>query len=260
MIGLLIVGASYDEDMTMVWMFLLALVAVLGFLLWRYDQKIKQRYDDSRAPREWTLPESSPPLSAFPVAEIEMPPARLTYRKKSPLLDVSKCSIYSSLQNILGGQYLMLTHQPIKDVLMADEQPAMKSVRSVAQLSLVPAYFDAVICTKIQGELVCACIITPPAGALSQSLHISDALTEACASASLPLLLIPADCSEQELRTHVLRNLGGAIKLQGADIEPEAECPQCKGAMTKRKVSAGVHQGKWLWVCNRYPECKGVRS
>ncbi|MFO1389543.1 DUF2726 domain-containing protein [Cellvibrio sp.] len=258
-------------------LWLVLMVGVGGYFIYRADKKIKAKFEDKFNPHEWELPRSVElpvDIKPQPVAATAAS-VKLSYSLKSSVLGDTQRPIFKALQEALAGDYFLLTNLNAGDVLSIDSG-ANKLALQVATQNMGDRKFDFVICDKLQMRALCA---------ISVGENLDSFLEKACEEAQLPLAKFKVQSSYDVsiIRASLANALGikagtePASDQSGLDIReiieeknsPEKaamtesgialeQCPECSSVMLKRKAKSGASAGKLFWICSSYPKCRGM--
>jgi len=265
------------------WLWLVLMIAVAGFFIYRTDKKIKAKFDDKFNPDEWDLPrsveltaDSKPQPLAAPAAH-----TKLEYTKKSSVFTDNQHHIFNALHKALDNDYILLANINAADVLQVAPNSNVLATQ-VATKNIAAKQFDFVVCDKTQLTAVCAIVLGDT---------LEPMLVSACENAQLPLarFKIQPDYDIAIIRVSLLKALGRSENvapanyesaLDIADMSTTAEqqtnagtmqknervesgiklqlCPTCSGVMLKRKAKTGASTGQLFWICSTYPKCRGM--
>jgi len=134
-------------------------------------------------------------------------------------------------------------------------------------------HFDFIVCNK--EDLTPICVIE-----LNDSSHNSKKrqerdrfLEEACKSAKLSLLQVPAKATYnvQEIRELLIQYIpkipcADNIKINLGKFETDQSsrmdkvCPKCSSAMTLKIAKRGKNSGNEFWGCSAFPKCRYLES
>jgi hypothetical protein len=271
------------------WLWLVLMVAVAGYFIYRADKKIKITFDDKFNPTDWELPRSvelPADIKLQPVAALA-PSVKLSYEKKPSVLNETQRHIFNALQQAVAGEYILLTNINAGDVLSVNANTNMLAVQTATK-NIAAKQFDFIVCENTQLTPVCAIM-------LGDSLE--PLLVNACEYAQLPLarFKVQANYDASVIRASLLKALGrtdastaptyeNALEITDAveaikpeqkiDIDTEQNsaskadlidsgiklelCPECSSVMLKRKAKNGNSAGKLFWICSTYPKCRGM--
>lgn len=176
--------------------------------------------------------------------------------------------LFDALQSAVANEYWLLAKVSVADVI---------EVRYVNGSSLPNPFpdkqFSFVVCEKNTSQIVCAIELNDKTQTQDTPTLSNSPLASICLKAKIPLLNISRQLKYdvQQLRTKIFQEISVfEIKQQQLKLSPTAAenvgrtesevdsatlntCPKCSGAMVKRKTKNAE-----LWVCIRYPECRGL--
>jgi len=269
-------------------LWLVLMVAVAGYFIYRADKKIKTTFEDKFNPHEWDLPRSveltaeiKPQTLVAPVANV-----KFGYTKKSSVFGEKQRHIFNALQQAVAGEYVLLANINAADVININVDSNALAAQ-VATKNLAAEQFDFVICDKIQLTAVCAIVLGDT---------LKPLLVNACEDAQLPLarFKIQANYDVAVIRASLLKALGRSENIATSTYEsalditdvpaaqagqkvdlavtqssvPKANlsdgginlelCPECSAVMLKRKAKSGASAGQLFWICSTYPKCRGI--
>jgi hypothetical protein len=270
------------------WLWLVLMVAVAGYFIYRTDKKIKTTFEDKFNPHEWDLPRSveltaevTPQIVVVPVTNV-----KLGYTKKLSVFTETQRHIFNALQQAVAGEYVLLANINAADVISINADSNVLAVQ-VATKTLAAKHFDFVVCDKIQLTPVCAIVLGDT---------LEPFLVNACEDAQLPLarFKVQANYDVSVIRASLLKALGRSentlmstyesalditdvsaaqpeqkvefVAGQGSSPKPNLAdsgislelCPECSAVMLKRKAKGGVSAGQLFWICSTYPKCRGI--
>ncbi|GEM_PF-2099153 len=225
-------------------------------------------------------PAQSPPSQAMTVAktETDLPPVNtlladeqyaqedinaqysaLNYQLRPHFFSTVDITLYQALEKIFAHYpYRVLAKVRLIDILI----PANEHQSSdAAHARLADKQVDFVIMNTRSLDIMGVILFEKEQADLPTRLQhkfISSALN----SARIPVLRIPiypryplgSLCKALNNRLHL--NL--AIDAQIA--QPHHQCPRCHANLLYRQIKKGAHKGKYVWVCQHYPQCKTVLS
>ncbi len=276
-------------------LWLVLIVAVAGYFIYRTDKNIKSKFEDKFNPHDWDLPRSvelTEEVKPQPVIASTVS-VKISYDKKSSILNDIQRPIFNALQQAVAGDYILLTNINAGDVLNVNAGSNLLAAQ-VAIKNIAAKQFDFVVCNKNQLNALCA--IT-----LGDSLD--PLLVDACENAQLPLarfkvqatydaaviraslfkalgvvevVAVPAPVVTQEsvldivdkpsitnatttTESKTADEISNKNKLELVDSGIKLElCPECSAVMLKRKAKNGASAGKLFWICSAYPKCRGM--
>ncbi len=244
----------------MIWFGLI--IAIIGYIIYRIDKKFKIKYEDKFNPEEWKIPAVSEAPTPTPII------SAVIYEKKDSLLSNAEKLLFDAIQSAVGDEYCILAKVAVNDVLET------KSVNgSSLPNPFVGKQFTFVLCEKNTLQALCAIELNDKIQSQDNSTLSDSPFASICMKAKLPLLSILRQLKydTQQLRAQIIQEINVfEIKLMqpkilptpaGSEIRtnppsntaPPNGCPKCSGAMVKRKTKNAE-----LWVCIRYPECRGL--
>lgn len=258
------------------WLFwILLMVAVAGYFIYRTDKKLKEKFEDKFNPHEWELPPSvelKTTPTPQPIAPALVQVSRGYERKNSVLSDAQR-PLFKLLHQALANEYFLLANVKANEML----QP-----RNGGYATQLPANqittknIDFVLCDNEQVRAVCAIFLRS---------NVDVQLSKSCEDANLPLVVFDhaVEYSLADVKEKILQALGASVLQPSPTLEsaleinhvPEqqreenaqqkkdggvalATCPVCSGVMLKRKAKTGTSAGKLFWICSQYPKCRGV--
>lgn len=258
-------------------LWLMLILTVAGYFIYRTDRKIKSKFDDKFNPHEWALPrsfevkmDSVPQPIAAPDANV-----KLGYSRKASVLSDVQGPIYKALQQAIGNDYFLLTNINAADVLIISPKGDL-AVFQAATKNLATKQFDFLVCDKHQLRALCAITLGDQFDPLLESV---------CENAQLPFarFKVRAVYDVAVIRASLLNALGvepvairapddSGLEISDAPAEQlKAEksrmvenaialeqCPECAAVMLKRKAKTGSSAGKLFWICSNYPKCRGI--
>lgn len=179
--------------------------------------------------------------SAEQEAEI-MPaaPDPTLFRQKSPAFDEVTRNMLSRLVSVVPDDVLVLHNVPLSEFVRTEDGED-------AAFKLGTHRVGYLLCQKPDFEVICGIRFRDSGGAAQGS----DFVRGVFGDIGKPLLDFPvaADVSALEIRD----------KLNPVLLSREIhECPKCGQSMTIRKAVKGKNAGEVFWVCNRFPNCRGV--
>jgi len=227
-----------------------ALLLLVGYLVYRTDKKIKEKYQDTFNPREWDLPDTAPGIPPSPSATNLSPvttaavtaaarPQPPAFRRQPQWFSASQIRIHKLLQQALPADYVLLARIQLGDLVTG---PAILEDRLRRRV-------DFVICSSL--DLAPLCLVT-----LEDSAFELRQLEEICRSVQLPLVMLAASNppGSMALREQLLAAMGVADAVRA---DEQKSCPLCGAAMRQRQINSGAQAGRRVWVCATYPACKG---
>lgn len=273
-------------------LWLVLMVAVAGYFIYRADKKIKTTFEDKFNPHEWDLPRSvelasdiKPQIVVAPIVNV-----KLEYTKKPSVFTETQRLIFTALQQAIAGEYILLANINAADVISINANSNVLAAQ-VATKNLAAKQFDFVVCDKIQLTAVCAIVLGDT---------LEPLLVNTCEDVKLPLarFKIQANYDIAVIRASLLKALGRcennvipsyesalditnlpetpaeqkvdlvAVEsaLQSASSKPNLAdsgislelCPECSAVMLKRKAKGGASAGQLFWICSTYPKCRGI--
>ncbi|MES2675917.1 MAG: DUF2726 domain-containing protein [Pseudomonadota bacterium] len=253
----------------MIWFGLM--IAIVGYFIYRLDKKFKAKYEDKFNPNEWELPSASKTsTTATPIQTPAQMSSAILYEKKDSLLSHAETLLFDALQSAVATDYWLLAKVTVTDVI------AIKSVNGGSLPNpLQGKQFAFVVCAKNTLQILCAIEFNEKIQTQDLSTLSDSPLSTICVKAKVPLLNISRQLKydtqqlraqiDQEINVFEIKKLQPKILSVTATTEntTPAEparktatpnpCPKCSGTMVKRKT-----KNTELWVCIRYPECRGV--
>lgn len=255
----------------MIWFGLM--IAIVGYFIYRLDKKFKTKYEDKFNPKEWELPIAGETLAAMPTPIQTTPTPTpiasvIIYEKKDALLSPAEKLLFDALQSAVATDYWLLAKVAVTDVI------EMKSTHGGTLPNSFPGkQFAFVVCAKNTLQILCAIEFNEKIQTQDGSTLSDSPLISLCAKAKIPLLNVARQLKydAQQLRAQLDQEMNvfeiqkPQPKILSAAVENVAPaerlshtttlhaCPKCLGAMVKRKTKTAE-----LWVCIRYPECRGV--
>lgn len=258
-------------------LWIVLLIGVAGYFIYRADKKIKAKFEDKFNPHEWDLPRSVElpvEIKPQPVAATAAS-AKLSYGLKPAVLNDIQRPIFSALQQAASGDYFLLTNINAGDVLSVTSGGNHLALQ-VATKNLADRQFDFVVCDTQKIRALCA---------ISLGEGLDPILEKACEDAQLPLARfnVQPTYDVAVIRASLLKALGVAPNQQQSEndsaldisdateqkVLPEKsvmteggialeQCPECSAIMLKRKAKSGASEGKLFWICSTYPKCRGI--
>jgi len=268
------------------WLWLVLMVAVAGYFIYRADKKIKVKFEDKFNPHEWDLPRSvelnteiTPQLAVASAASV-----KIGYSKKPSVFTETQRHIFNALQQALADEYILLANINVADVLSVNPNSNMLAVQTAIK-NIAAKKFDFVVCDKTRLTAVCAIVLGDVLAPL---------LVNACEDAQLPLarFKIQSSYDISVIRASLLNALGRSengvtpnyesaldiADLSATPVEQKADvvatqnpleelsnngvklelCPNCSSVMLKRKAKNGASAGQLFWICSTYPKCRGM--
>nr|CAX83941.1 putative topoisomerase [uncultured bacterium] len=192
--------------------------------------------------------------------------------RANPWLPVARRDLLARLEAALGREWRVFPEVPLGRLLDAGEDPAGWGER------LRRLLFSADSTWAMGGTLpVDFVLVTPPgldvagvvllktAGRRDRESRLAAALKEG----GIPVILVNGGETVAALR-EMLATLGQSsaapavpppvipAPAASAPTPGPRDCPRCGTPMGRRRVGKGAHQGKVVWVCGRYPDCRTV--
>lgn len=271
-------------------LWLVLMMAVAGYFIYRADKKIKATFEDKFNPHEWDLPRSVElpadiklQVTQTPVLSTQLAAVpsgvKLSYEKKASVFNQAQTKIFKALQTALNNDYILLARVNVADVLSIGASQHMHAMQA-AQKNIADKYFDFLVCDKHNLSALCAIMVSDSLDSL---------LVTVCEAAHLPLarFKIQAAYDSSVIRASILNALGLSEiipvqtnesvfenKESALEIRDEPEpakkvdlvasgitlelCPQCSAVMVKRKAKSGAAAGQLFWICSAYPKCRGM--
>lgn len=274
-------------------LWLVLMIAVAGYFIYRADKKIKAKLEEKFNPHDWDLPRSVELTAEIKPQTLVSSATHvaLSYEKKPSVLNDTQRHIFNALQQALANEYILLTGINAGDVLSINASSTLAV--QVATKNIAAKQFDFILCEKTQLTPVCAIMLGDSLDSL---------LVNACEDAQLPLarFKIQANYDAAVIRASLLKALGRSdlvttlsyefalditdapaslnreqnpaeqktddvadagvvqkVDLTDSGINLEL-CPECSAVMLKRKAKTGTAAGKLFWICSTYPKCRGM--
>lgn len=221
----------------------------------------------------------SPPLQAMTVTQDDLPPVNtlladeqyaqedinaqynaLSYQLRPQFFSAADISLYQALEKVFAHYpYRVLPKTRLIDILTPSD--TSQDSHDAAQARLADKQVDFVIMNTRSLDIMGVILFEQEQADLPTRLQ-HKFITSALNSARIPVLRIPiypryplgSLCKALNNRLHL--NL--AIDPQLA--QPHHQCPRCHANLLYRQIKKGAHKGKYVWVCQRYPQCKTVLS
>ncbi|MES2822280.1 MAG: DUF2726 domain-containing protein [Pseudomonadota bacterium] len=254
----------------MIWFGLM--IAIVGYFIYRLDKKFKTKYEDKFNPKEWELPILGETIATTPIQTTPSTPiaSAAIYEKKDSLLSHAEKLLFDALQSAVAADYCLLAKVSVTDVI------EIKSANGGALPNPFSGkQFAFVVCEKNTLQILCAIAFNEKIQTQDIATLSDSPLTSICVKAKIPLLNISRQLKydAQQLRAQIDREINVfeikkmPPKILSATVTaanttptepaiktaPPNPCPKCSGVMVKRKTKNAE-----LWVCIRYPECRGV--
>lgn len=216
---------------------LLALI-IWGLGRWRKREIEKFRQTDvamlGELKREVGLEDNEVGLAENPIqaAPVEQALSQSNFTAASELkpvmLQERHRTILQALDTILSPHYRVFLNLPMSDVFKTSHSQAVSFVicdRQYLALEVVMEFTDL----------------------------ISESLDSSLSTAGKPLIKIREGMSAEQLR-RLLADTSKAL------VQNQPTCPKCDSEMRQRKPITGKNAGKVIWVCERFPSCRGAVS
>ncbi|MBF0624664.1 MAG: hypothetical protein HQL82_07630 [Magnetococcales bacterium] len=182
--------------------------------------------------------------------------------RANPWLPVPHRDLLARLEAVLGREWRVFPGVPLGRLLGPGPDPdgwparlgrMMFAADSVwAMGGAAPVDF---ILVTLPGLEVAGAVLLKTAGRRDQESRMAGALKES----GIPVFLVNGGETVAALQETL------AILLKPPSAAPPAapdagqrDCPRCGTPMGRRRVGKGAHQGKVVWVCGRYPDCRTV--
>jgi ssDNA-binding Zn-finger/Zn-ribbon topoisomerase 1 len=258
----------------MIWFVII--VAIIGYVFYRVDKKLKIKFEDKFNPADWDLP-----ATQLPATQDGDNPATLNltstssitttkFEKQDTLFTSPEKLFFNALQASLGQDYQLLAKISLSDIIRFDLNSLSPALAKLATLKV-----NFVVCNKSALNLVCVIELTEKLLDNSTEAAGTSTLQTLCKNAGVVHVSVNRQMKydTQQLRTKILSAINSLDIVDRDSLQPNLKtpmekktdideattsCPKCAAIMSKRKSKTQGHEEKLFWVCSRFPECKGI--
>ncbi len=195
--------------------------------------------------------------------------AKYSYDKIGNLFTAAERSLFGILKQVAGGDIEVFGKVRVADVI-APQKGSTKTYWQQAFNKISNKHFDFVLCNKTDITVICAIELNDSTHKLTSRSARDTFLSNACHSANLPLIQIPAKKSYNVSEIHGLlsgfvnkpinnafpvNQQEATIVIPDVGVPQTKKCPKCSSEMVKRVARKGANVGKEFWACSGYPDC-----
>lgn len=161
------------------------------------------------------------------------------YAARNALFDEIHRNFLGVLERVLDNRFRVFVHVPLSDFLRVEAGSADLRNRRVSFL----------VCDRAHLRIACGIMLQ---GASPTEMRHCRFLLDAFNQIGKPLITFPmlSNYSPREVRDKIGAALKESLLIR--------VCPRCGNDMTMRKAIKGPNAGKTFWVCQQFPDCKGI--
>ncbi|MFT4929895.1 MAG: hypothetical protein ACI8WB_006030 [Phenylobacterium sp.] len=199
-----------------------------------------------------------------------------TYRQQKALFTPAERSFLGVLHQAVGEQAQIFGKVRVADIL-TPEKNLSKSHWQTAFNKISAKHFDFVLCDKTDLSVLCVIELDDKSHNSKHRQARDQFLQNACLSANMPLIQIPAQASYNihTLRQSLANYLPNESPNKTSNEQPDDNqwrapqsdsietpatvaktCPKCSSEMVKRTASKGKNVGDHFWGCSGFPKCR----
>jgi hypothetical protein len=193
-------------------------------------------------------------------------PSVYPYQNAGVLFTPAERSFFGVLKQSVGEEIEVFGKVRVADVI-TPQKGLSPSARQKAFNKISAKHFDFLLCNKSDLTVICAVELNDSSHKATNRAERDVFLLNACKSANIPLLQIPAKnvYSINEIKEHL-----GVYKKdktstavpedpkETREVQSEKRCPKCSSGMVRRVAKQGQNIRKELWACCAYPKCKHI--
>lgn len=181
--------------------------------------------------------------------------AQRPYRRLPALFSPGERAFLRVLREVVGERALVFGKVRVADILTP--RRGLRGQHWWQAFNRISAkHFDFVLCDPQDLAVLCVLELDDASHQRPERRARDAFLNDACASARLPLLRVPARARypRRELQA-LLQPYLGAAPEHAAD-ERAGSCPACGAALIERIARRGTHAGRPFLACSRFPACR----
>lgn len=190
---------------------------------------------------------------------------RPTYAARETLFTPAELHFLQTLRRAIPEGLEVFGKVRVADVLKPTQGLDKKAWRSAFN-RITAKHLDFVLCEPETGRLLCGIELNDRSHTRSDRRERDNFIAGACDGAGFPLLMVPAARNYDVAALSVQIQEALARKPTRLTIRPAAErvapesdppnCPQCGGALVRRRARRGPLMGRDFMACSRYPSCR----
>ena len=181
------------------------------------------------------------------------------YARRESLFTAAEFRFLQVLRRALPSELEVFAKVRVADVLQPLQGLDPNAWRAAFN-RITGKHLDFVLCDRESGRLVCAIELNDRSHERRERRERDEMLTDACAGAGFPLLMIPAarDYDPESLRATILEAMGKypAPPLSVERLPTDAACPRCGGALERKIARRAPRTGSAFLACERFPTCR----
>lgn len=192
-----------------------------------------------------------------------------SYQRVDTLFTPAERSFLGVLDQTAGERMRVFGKVRVADVI-TPEKSKSKGDWQKAFNKISCKHFDFVLCDSKDLSVQCVIELNDNSHSLKNRKERDVFLAEACSSAGLPLIQIPAKSAysvkeinnllAQHIALPAVANNKNSDQLMSKTGSDTPVCPKCSSQLVKRVAKKGAHAGNEFWACSAYPKCRYVEA
>lgn len=181
------------------------------------------------------------------------------YTRRESLFTAAELHFLHALRDAAPDGLEVFAKVRVADVLQPVSTLDQKSWRRAFN-RITGKHFDFVLCERASGRFRCVIELNDRSHERLERRKRDQLLSEACAGAKLPLLMIPVArlYDREELRSQIEVNLTARNQPDSstAPIDSPHLCPRCGSLLVQKMARRGPGAGRAFLACSRFPNCR----
>ncbi len=192
-----------------------------------------------------------------------------SYQRVDALFTPAERSFLGILDQVAGERVRIFGKVRVADVITPGKGIPKSDWRKAFN-KISCKHFDFVLCDSKDLSVQCVIELNDNSHSLKSRKERDVFLAEACSSAGLPLIQIPAKSAYsvkeinnllvQHIALQTVINNKNSDQLMSKTGSDTPVCLKCSSQLVRRVAKKGAHAGNEFWACSAYPKCRYIEA